>query len=217
MLLSHRVSVKLNTRELEERSRVYPNSSQIAGHLSGFERLLGADMRIGSSSSLMWVVGRVVIFNADERKNEMQYEELESMLLNGPEDNWATSLTFDELCSVGGGYGGQGGSVSAGGAGATVGSVIGGTIGNSVGGPVGGMVGGVVGGIAGEAAGNNMAGAAANAGPNGVGTSDNGGPNTGANYGGGNNSGDGNYGGGNYGGSNGNGDGGSGGDGGDGG
>jgi hypothetical protein len=36
----------------------------------------------------------------------MQYEELESMLLDGPRDNWATSLTFDELCSVGGGYGG---------------------------------------------------------------------------------------------------------------
>ncbi len=37
----------------------------------------------------------------------MQYEEIESLLLDGPTDGWASTLSFEEFCLVSGGYGGS--------------------------------------------------------------------------------------------------------------
>ncbi|KPD14807.1 hypothetical protein ADM96_37320 [Burkholderia sp. ST111] len=37
----------------------------------------------------------------------MDYKDIESLLLDGPSDGWATTLSFEEFCMVSGGYSGS--------------------------------------------------------------------------------------------------------------
>lgn len=37
----------------------------------------------------------------------MEYKDIENLLLDGPSDGWATTLSFEEFCLISGGYGGS--------------------------------------------------------------------------------------------------------------